>query len=84
MEELGRDQKAFTEFVVNGARAVSAIAERRDDLAALVANGNTFARAITAENESFDQALAAFPGVLEQGIRDLQEPARGARGPEPR
>ncbi len=67
MGELARDQKTFTEFVVNGARAVSAIAERRDDLAALVSNGNSFARAITAENESFNQALAAFPGVLEQG-----------------
>ena len=67
MGELARDQKTYTDFVVNGARAVSAIAERRDDLAALVANGNSFARAITAENESFNQALAAFPGVLEQG-----------------
>jgi phospholipid/cholesterol/gamma-HCH transport system substrate-binding protein len=67
MQELGRDQKSFTDFVVHGARAVSAIAERRDDLAALVANGNTFARAITAENESFDRALQAFPKVLEQG-----------------
>jgi len=67
MQELARDQETFTDFVVNGARAVSAIAERRDDLAALVANGNTFARAIAAENESFDRALAAFPGALRQG-----------------
>jgi len=69
MQELGRDQRAFTDFVVQGARAVSAIAERRDDLAALVANGNTFARAITAENESFDRALQAFPKVLEEGSK---------------
>ena len=69
MQELGRDQKAFTDLVVQGARAVSAIAERRDDLAALVANGNTFARAIAAENESFDRALAAFPRVLQEGSR---------------
>jgi phospholipid/cholesterol/gamma-HCH transport system substrate-binding protein len=67
MRELARDQKTFTDFIVNGARAVSAIAERRDDLSALVSNGNTFARAIAAENESFDRALAAFPGVLQQG-----------------
>jgi phospholipid/cholesterol/gamma-HCH transport system substrate-binding protein len=67
MGELARDQKTFTDFVVHGARAVSAIAERRDDLAALVTNGNTFARAIAAENESFDRALAAFPDVLRQG-----------------
>jgi phospholipid/cholesterol/gamma-HCH transport system substrate-binding protein len=67
MSELARDQKTFTDFVVNGARAVSAIAERRDDLSALVQNGSIFARSISAENESFDRALAAFPDVLEQG-----------------
>ncbi len=69
MQELGRDQEAFTDFVVNGARAVSAIAERRDDLAALVSNGNAFARAIAAENDSFDRALAAFPEVLQEGSK---------------
>ena len=69
MQELGRDQKAFTDLVVQGARATSAIAERRDDLSALVANGSTFARAIAAENESFDRALAAFPDVLQEGSK---------------
>ena len=77
MQELGRDQKTFTSLVVNGARAVSAIAERRDDLAALVQNGNTFARAIAAENESFDRALAAFPDVLTEGA-DTFRNLRGA------
>jgi phospholipid/cholesterol/gamma-HCH transport system substrate-binding protein len=67
MAELGRDQTAFTDLVVNGARAVSAIAERRDDLANLVTNGNTFARAISQQNASLDQALALFPATLRQG-----------------
>ena len=67
MGELSRDQKTFTELIVNGARAVSAIAERRDDLSALVENGSIFARAIAAETESFDRALVAFPDVLEEG-----------------
>jgi phospholipid/cholesterol/gamma-HCH transport system substrate-binding protein len=67
MQELGRDQKTFTDFVVRGARAVSAIAQRRDDLAALVSNGNEFARAIVLENQNFDRALAAFPQVLQHG-----------------
>jgi phospholipid/cholesterol/gamma-HCH transport system substrate-binding protein len=69
MQELGRDQKAFTDLVVQGARATSAIAQRRGDLADLVSNGNTFARAIAAENESFDRALAAFPDVLQEGSK---------------
>ena len=77
MQELARDQKTFTDLVVNGARAVSAIAERRDDLSALVQNGNTFARAIAAENESFDRALQAFPDVLRRA-RDTFKNLRGA------
>ena len=64
-----RDQKAFTDFIVNGARAVSAIAERSDDLTNLVSNGNTFARAIAQENASLDQALAVFPATLQRAAR---------------
>jgi phospholipid/cholesterol/gamma-HCH transport system substrate-binding protein len=67
MAELTRDQKAFTELVVNGARAVSAIAARRDDLANLVSNGNVFARAIGNQNAALDRALAVFPATLRQG-----------------
>jgi phospholipid/cholesterol/gamma-HCH transport system substrate-binding protein len=67
MAELGRDQQAFTDFVVNGARAVSAIAQRRDDLANLVTNGNAFARGLSQNNAELDRALAAFPATLRQG-----------------
>src|SRR5687767_3722770 len=67
MEELARDQKAFTSFIVNGAKAVSAIAERRDDLAELVTNGTGFARALGQENTSLDRTLATLPDVLQQG-----------------
>jgi phospholipid/cholesterol/gamma-HCH transport system substrate-binding protein len=65
--ELTRDQKAFTRLIVNGARAVSAIAARRDDLADLVTNGNAFARALGQDTESLDRALELFPATLEQG-----------------
>jgi phospholipid/cholesterol/gamma-HCH transport system substrate-binding protein len=67
MAEVGRDQQAFTDLVVNGARAVSAIAERRDDLANLVTNGNAFARGLSQNNEELDRALAIFPATLRQG-----------------
>jgi phospholipid/cholesterol/gamma-HCH transport system substrate-binding protein len=67
MEELGRDQQAFTDLVVNGARATSAIASRRDDLADLVTNGTGFARALGAESQALDQSLALFPPTLRQG-----------------
>jgi phospholipid/cholesterol/gamma-HCH transport system substrate-binding protein len=67
MDELGRDQKAFTRLVVNGAKAMGAIAARRDDLAELVTNGTGFARALGQENVALDRALAALPAVLQQG-----------------
>jgi phospholipid/cholesterol/gamma-HCH transport system substrate-binding protein len=69
MGELTRDQKAFTDFVINGARTVSAIAERRGDLTNLVTNGNVFARSIAQQNAALDQALANFPGTLQQGSK---------------
>jgi phospholipid/cholesterol/gamma-HCH transport system substrate-binding protein len=65
--QLIRDQQAFTQVVVNGARAVSAIAARRGDLANLVTNGNGFARALGQQNQALDQALALFPATLRQG-----------------
>jgi phospholipid/cholesterol/gamma-HCH transport system substrate-binding protein len=65
--QLVSDQKAFTDLIVNGARAVSAIAERRDDLANLVTNGSAFARALGQQNEALDRALALFPATLRQG-----------------
>jgi phospholipid/cholesterol/gamma-HCH transport system substrate-binding protein len=65
--QLIRDQKAFTQLIVNGARATSAIAARRNDLADLVTNGNGFARALGQQNESLDRALALFPATLQQG-----------------
>jgi len=67
MAELSRDQKVFTELVINASRSLGAIASRRDDLANLVTNGNAFARGITAENASFDEALALLPATLRQG-----------------
>ncbi len=67
LKEISRDQEAFTSLIVNGAKATSAVASRRDDLAALVSNGNAFAQALASENESLDQALEAFPGALTEG-----------------
>jgi phospholipid/cholesterol/gamma-HCH transport system substrate-binding protein len=73
MEELTRDQQAFTQFVVNGARTVTAIAERRDDLSALVSNGSAFARGFSSQSASLDQALALFPATLREGTTTFRE-----------
>src|SRR6185436_4878587 len=58
---------------VNGARTVTAIAERRDDLSALVSNGSAFARGFSSESASLDKALALFPATLREGSTSFKE-----------
>ena len=66
LAELTRDQKAFTDFLVDGSKVVTAIASRRDDLSSLVSNANTALGAIASENEAFDRILVALPPALRQ------------------
>jgi phospholipid/cholesterol/gamma-HCH transport system substrate-binding protein len=64
--ELNRDSGVLTDFLVNGADVLSAVAERRTDLSALTQNANEALGAIASENRSFDQALVALPPALRQ------------------
>jgi phospholipid/cholesterol/gamma-HCH transport system substrate-binding protein len=66
LQELDRDQGSLTNFLVNGASVVSAVAERRADLSSLTQNANVALGAIASENQSFDQALVALPGTLRE------------------
>jgi phospholipid/cholesterol/gamma-HCH transport system substrate-binding protein len=66
LQELNRDSGTLTNFLVNGASVVSAVAERRNELSALTQNANEALGAIASENRSFDQALVALPGTLRQ------------------
>jgi phospholipid/cholesterol/gamma-HCH transport system substrate-binding protein len=63
-EELALDQRVLERFIRDGATTVSAIAERRDDLAQLVGNTNVAMRAIGDENVALQEALALLPGTL--------------------
>lgn len=62
--ELAADQKVFEAFIVDTARLVGALAERRDDVAGFVSNTNTVFRAIGDENVNLDKALSFLPGTL--------------------
>ena len=64
VQEVTEDEAALTEFLVNSSRAVTTIAERRDDLSALVGNANQTAAAIGAENTALAQALGLLPTTL--------------------
>ncbi|MEK6327355.1 MAG: MlaD family protein [Actinomycetota bacterium] len=64
--ELNHDSRALSQFLVQGSRALGAIAERRDDLSALTSNANQFLGAIASETSALDASLEAFPPALRQ------------------
>jgi phospholipid/cholesterol/gamma-HCH transport system substrate-binding protein len=63
-QQVTEDEGALTRFLVNSSRAVTTIAERRDDLANLVSNTNATASAIGQENAALAQALGLLPTTL--------------------
>ncbi|MDP9228219.1 MAG: MlaD family protein [Actinomycetota bacterium] len=65
-KEVTADEQVLTDFLVDGSRVVTALAERRDDLSGLVSSSNQALGAVAAENESFDRALLALPPALRQ------------------
>ena len=64
--ELTRDSQTFSQFLVQGSRALKLIGDRRNDLSALTANLNRALGAIARENRSLDRSLVAFPPTLRQ------------------
>ncbi len=64
VQEVTEDEGALTRFLVNSSRAVTTIAERRDDLSAAVGNANATASAIGQENAALAQALGLLPTTL--------------------
>jgi phospholipid/cholesterol/gamma-HCH transport system substrate-binding protein len=66
LAELTRDSHAFSQFLVNGSKALGAIAERRNDLSALTQNANQALGAIASQNDALDRSLVAFPPALRQ------------------
>ena len=64
VNQLTQDEGALTSFIVNSSQAVTAIAERRDDLAALVGNANATTKAIGDENVALGEALGLLPTTL--------------------
>ena len=62
--ELVRDDDQFEHFIVETASVVNAISQRRDDLASLVSNANTTAKAIGDENAALARALGLLPPTL--------------------
>jgi phospholipid/cholesterol/gamma-HCH transport system substrate-binding protein len=64
VNQLTQDEGTLTDFIVNSSRAVTAIAEKRDDVASLVGNTNTTAAAIASQDAALEQALGLLPTTL--------------------
>ncbi|HXF01238.1 MAG TPA: MlaD family protein [Solirubrobacterales bacterium] len=64
--EVNFDSRSLSQFLVQGSRALGAIADRRDDLSALTQNANEFLGAIAQEQTALDTSLQAFPPALRQ------------------
>lgn len=62
--ELSRDQPTFDGLVVQGAKAMQALASRSQQLSQLIANTSTATGAIARQSQALQQALALFPGTL--------------------
>ena len=79
--EIVIDEGVFERFITDTSRLVGALAERRTDLAALVGNANTTARAIGGRERGAGAGARPAARHAPQGQHDLREPARGARRP---
>ena len=64
LSELGADEGALTRFLVSSSQAMTALAERRDDLAGVVSNSNAAATAVAQESGALEEALGRLPGTL--------------------
>jgi phospholipid/cholesterol/gamma-HCH transport system substrate-binding protein len=67
VNEVDRDTKTLQRFLVDGAKAMGALGEKRDELTDLVTNANNFAEGIASQNDAFSQALAQLPQTLRRG-----------------
>jgi phospholipid/cholesterol/gamma-HCH transport system substrate-binding protein len=66
VNEATADEGALTDFLVSSSRTVTTIAEKRDDLSALVGNANATTGAIASENRALSEALALLPTTLKR------------------
>jgi phospholipid/cholesterol/gamma-HCH transport system substrate-binding protein len=65
-EELRHDDTALERFLVDSSRFVTALAERRDDLAPLIANLNSTTRALGDEKLALAEVVERLPPFMRQ------------------
>jgi phospholipid/cholesterol/gamma-HCH transport system substrate-binding protein len=65
-EELSHDPPVLERFLVDSSRFVTALADRREDLSALIANLNSTTRALGNEKAALADAVGRLPGFMRQ------------------
>jgi phospholipid/cholesterol/gamma-HCH transport system substrate-binding protein len=65
-EELRHDPPVLERFLVDSSRFVTALSERRDDLASLIANLNSTTRALGDEKLALAEAIGLLPDFMRQ------------------
>ncbi|MGH2871782.1 MAG: hypothetical protein ACRDL5_04900, partial [Solirubrobacteraceae bacterium] len=64
--ELTRDEPEFDALLVQGARAMQALAARSTQLTQLIANTSAATGAIASQSQALEQALSLLPGTLRE------------------
>jgi len=65
-EELRHEPPVLERFLVDSSRFVTALSDRRDDLAALIGNLNSTTRALGSEKEALAEAIGRLPPFMRQ------------------
>jgi phospholipid/cholesterol/gamma-HCH transport system substrate-binding protein len=64
--ELNRDNPLLSRFLVDSSKVVTALAQKRNDLSALIQNANSTFRALGDEQSALAQAISQLPGFMRQ------------------
>ncbi|HEX2087911.1 MAG TPA: MlaD family protein [Solirubrobacteraceae bacterium] len=64
VNEVGRDSRTLERFLVDGAKAMTALAEKRAELTELISNANEASQGIAAETDALSEVLARLPGTM--------------------
>jgi phospholipid/cholesterol/gamma-HCH transport system substrate-binding protein len=67
--ELNSDQPTFTNFLVQSARALTTLAQHREQLTSLVGNSDETFKALASEQSSLQQGVHELPAAIDAGNR---------------
>jgi phospholipid/cholesterol/gamma-HCH transport system substrate-binding protein len=67
VNEVNRDSATLSRLLVDGGKAMTALAERRGDLTELVSNAGNAAAGIARERTALSEALAQLPDTMRRG-----------------